>query len=313
MAKAKASIRRVHPASIANLFVRGILADIGQQLGGFSLEDWDDTLTFFKNRCAYTGQELAPANLDRDHAVPVNREYAGLHMHGNLVPASRAANNEKGSMTYEEFLRSSKPSLVCLDASQREANINRIHEFQCIHTQYQAQRNRLLDLPAYCQMQYDKVKALYETINGETNAWLVQRGVELLPAKDTIEVSELIDNEEELARRLPPAYATFVTKLGKTAQNKAFVVGLFNMLSQDGYLTDYVNQLLTKQYSKRLKSTVPVLAVDLVPTHNKIRHYPEPIRINDKVYYLSSQWTKPKRNVLLAWLTDEVFNLSHAV
>ena len=91
-----ASIRRVHPSSIANLFVRSILADIGELHGGFSRDHWQATLAAFGHRCAYTGRPLTEAETDRDHAVPLNRTSGGLHMYGNLLPACRQANNEKG-------------------------------------------------------------------------------------------------------------------------------------------------------------------------------------------------------------------------
>ena len=91
--------RKWNPGDASNVFVRVILSDAGALLGGLSDEEWDKTLGWFHGRCAYTGEELAQGQMDQDHAVPMNRAHCGLHLYGNVVPATRDANRERPAST----------------------------------------------------------------------------------------------------------------------------------------------------------------------------------------------------------------------
>lgn len=92
------------PGDVANIFVRYILTKVGVKAGGLTKTDWQSTLTKFGNCCAYTGQPM-DTTYDKDHAVPINRKHGGLHVYGNVLPASKLANSQKKGLRYDEFLR----------------------------------------------------------------------------------------------------------------------------------------------------------------------------------------------------------------
>ena len=96
--------RRTNPRDAANIFVRVILADAGALLGGFTEEEWERTVEYFGGRCAYTGADLAGGPVDRDHAIPLSRAHCGVHLFGNVLPATKAANSEKGGKHYADFV-----------------------------------------------------------------------------------------------------------------------------------------------------------------------------------------------------------------
>ena len=97
--------RKWNPGNAANIFVRVVLSEAGALLGGLTDEQWEETLRFFEHRCAYTGEPLTKDNTDQDHAIPMNREHCGLHLFGNVVPSTKAANNAKLSQHYEAFVQ----------------------------------------------------------------------------------------------------------------------------------------------------------------------------------------------------------------
>ena len=87
-----------------NTFVRVILSDAGTKLGGLTEPEWNRTLDFFAGRCAYTGETLLEGRTQRDHAVPMNRAHCGLHLYGNVVPATTESNRRKGDKHYRDFV-----------------------------------------------------------------------------------------------------------------------------------------------------------------------------------------------------------------
>lgn len=312
-----ASIRRVHPSSIANLFVRSILADIGELHGGFTRDHWQATLTAFSHRCAYTGRALSEAETDRDHAVPLNRTSGGLHMFGNLLPACRQANNEKGSLPFDVFLRSAPgrfASLNGLTPVQREANIERIEKFMetAGYQQAVAQRPELL---AYYEKKYSLLQELCAATRLETDA-LMQRmtpavvrplldEAEALPLEDDVQ-----DEEGDLTDRLPSAYRLIVSapankRIGKLAQ------ALFRQLFADGHIAPYLSALTSREYSiRRLGLYVPVLAAQREQVSGQYRYYADPLIFEGTQYFLGTEWNNSRRAVLLDWLTDEVFKVA---
>ena len=84
--------RKTNPGDAANAFVRVILSDAGAMLGGLTEYEWRRTLEWFDRRCAYTGQTLGEGEMERDHAIPMNRAQCGLHLYGKVVPATKEAN-----------------------------------------------------------------------------------------------------------------------------------------------------------------------------------------------------------------------------
>ena len=140
--------RRWNPGDAANSFVRVVLSDAGELLGGLSEDEWQRTLAFFDHRCAYTGETLG-AEVVRDHAVPVNRTHCGLHLYGNVLPTTRAANSEKGGRHWREFV----------EDPQRAAHI----EAFISQSEYEEKAKRLGGLQAYCETMYRVVDGMCRT------------------------------------------------------------------------------------------------------------------------------------------------------
>lgn len=135
----KKSYKRTHSATAANLFVRNLLCEISESLGGFSSKDWDEAKKFFGNSCAYTGVKGSKRKpLQKDHVVAHNRMYGGLHLRGNIVPCCSEANEQKLGKTLDEFFASNAPCLQHLSQEERERKKQRILEFQKItkYTEY---------------------------------------------------------------------------------------------------------------------------------------------------------------------------------
>ena len=126
----KKSIKRTHPADSANSFVRNLLCNIGEVLGGFSDSDLKKTRKYFNNCCPYTGCKLTAKNSVLDHVIPLNRANCGLHLYGNIVPSSRQANDGKHSKNFEEFLLSDSEIFDGIDMKVRKERIEKIKEFQ---------------------------------------------------------------------------------------------------------------------------------------------------------------------------------------
>ena len=138
--------RKWSPSDAANIFIRVILSDAGVMLGGLSDEQWLKTLEWFDGRCAYTDQLLAPESTDRDHAIPMNREHCGLHLYGNVLPATKDANQQKGSKHYREFVQD----------GERLERIEALFE----ESGYWDRIADLGDVQRYCEAQYQTIVAL---------------------------------------------------------------------------------------------------------------------------------------------------------
>lgn len=83
-----------------NLLVRNILSNLGAE--SFNKEDWDNTKTYFDNKCAYCGSEK---ELVIEHAVPINKASLGEHRLGNIVPSCKSCNSKKADKDYQTFLK----------------------------------------------------------------------------------------------------------------------------------------------------------------------------------------------------------------
>ena len=128
----KNSMKRTFPADAANIFVRNLLCDMSEELGGFKEHDWKKTLKYFDKRCAYTGIKLSEKKTVIDHLIAHNRQECGLHLYGNLIPATREANAAKSNKTFEDFLTNNTSILGDLDIDIRRERIAKIKEFQTI-------------------------------------------------------------------------------------------------------------------------------------------------------------------------------------
>ena len=145
-------IRSWNPGDAANAYVRTLLSEVGRLVGGITDEQWARTRAFFDGQCAYTGEPLSDADAIREHAVPINRRHCGVHAYGNVLPASKAANDAKGGKHYRDYL-----TTIVKD----EARLAKIEEF-VRESGYEARIEPFGDLRRYCEQQYRQVVALSE-------------------------------------------------------------------------------------------------------------------------------------------------------
>ena len=103
------TIKRTNPGDVANLFVRCMLSDISDMLGGFSEEELKKTVEYFDYKCPYTGQDISVEfHTDKwvlDHLIPHNRESCGLNLYGNIIVTTREINSKKAAKSFEDFIR----------------------------------------------------------------------------------------------------------------------------------------------------------------------------------------------------------------
>lgn len=145
--------KRQYSGDAANAFVRVLLSDAGELAGGpsggLSDDEWDKTLQYFDNRCAYSGEEITKESAEQEHAIPINKEHCGLHLYGNVLPATKQENRDKGSLHYRDFVH---------DAER----LRKIEDFMQ-EAGYHQRAEPFLGLRAYCQSQYEVIKALCKT------------------------------------------------------------------------------------------------------------------------------------------------------
>ena len=65
---------------------------------GLPMDEWSAVLDFFGHKCAYCGEETG---LEQEHIIPVNA--GGTFKIGNIVPACRKCNAQKGSKSVDEW------------------------------------------------------------------------------------------------------------------------------------------------------------------------------------------------------------------
>ena len=140
--------KKSNPSDAANALVRVILTDAGALLGGLTEPEWDATLRWFGGRCAYTGEALVDGQMERDHAVPMNRTHCGLHLYGNVMPSTPEANRAKSDKNYRDFV-DDPGRLKAIESFIRESGYwERVSVFG--------------DIKRYCEAQYRTVGALCE-------------------------------------------------------------------------------------------------------------------------------------------------------
>lgn len=146
-------VRKTNPGDAANAFVRCILSQAGTLLGGLTEDEWKRTLRRFDGQCAYTGAKLAKNELERDHAIPMNRTHCGLHLFGNVLPSTKSANRKKAGKHYREFLKDDPDRLDRIEGFVRDSN-------------YHERVAELGDLGRYCRAQYRMITGLC-TVNDD--------------------------------------------------------------------------------------------------------------------------------------------------
>ena len=178
---------KFHPGDAANAFVRVILSDAGEKLGGLTPTEWDDTFRWFGGRCAYTSDALVAGRMDRDHAIPMNRKHCGLHLYGNVLPATKEANQRKAGEHYRHFVED-RDRLEQIESFVRESGYwERVSVFG--------------DLQRYCEAQYRSIDALCR-VNQQYLASLLPEDLTGSEAtRKPVDFNRVIPRKEDTLRR----------------------------------------------------------------------------------------------------------------
>jgi len=183
----KNSMKRTFPADAANIFVRNLLCDMSEELGGFKEHDWKKTLKYFDKRCAYTGIKLSEKKTVIDHLIAHNRQECGLHLYGNLIPATREANAAKSNKTFEDFLTNNTSILGDLDIDIRRERIAKIKEFQTISGYFEKleKLKNIISLHDFVKFQYESIYQKVEENKREFSGYLKEQPLEnvTIPSK----------------------------------------------------------------------------------------------------------------------------------
>lgn len=111
-----------------NIAVRCFLNQFSKQFKYFDNYYRQKTVEYFDNKCPYTGIELTYSNSERDHVIPFNKEFCGLHVYGNILIVSKEANSQKGSKSLEEYLYGDQEKLEKIKKFIKESGYNEIHD-----------------------------------------------------------------------------------------------------------------------------------------------------------------------------------------
>ena len=131
--------RQHNPGDAASAFIRVLLSEAGRLAGGLTDSEWEDTMAHFDHCCAYTGEPLTNETTRQEHAIPINRESCGLHLYGNVVPATKEANRRKSSK-HKEFLKDDPHRLHRIEKFMENAGYHeRTRPFGEFHLFCQAQ------------------------------------------------------------------------------------------------------------------------------------------------------------------------------
>lgn len=244
----KKSFKRTYSADAANIFVRNLLCDVSEELGGFSEKDWSNTLRFFDHKCAYTGVSLSKKKIVQDHLIPHNREACGLNLYGNIVPTTKEANGAKSSKDYKDFILNNTSILGDLDESIRKQRIAKIEEFvaqskykekiNCIQSNLseyakshydsiQKQAKACKDKIASCidyedQAVIESINSNYKTIEDRINLWAskpytnVHKIIALAASDEKMSRDDLVDkiNKRNLSKNAYGAISSLMTNAG---------------------------------------------------------------------------------------------------
>lgn len=171
---------RMNPGDVANHLVRCMLADASEIIGSWTGADRERTLAYFDYRCAFTGGLYDQATFVWDHLVPHNKESCGLHTYGNLVPATREANNVKADRDFREFLRHDRIAIRDTSATDRDARIRKLEAFQS-ESGYHKLSENLGGLSTICMEQYERMKAICQENKEAVRAHLAPLSAQLNP------------------------------------------------------------------------------------------------------------------------------------
>ncbi|MCI5519265.1 MAG: hypothetical protein MR424_05415 [Treponema sp.] len=151
------TIKRTNPGDVANIFVRCMLSDISDILGGFSQLDLDLTVQYFDFKCPYTGEDISveyeTGKWVLDHLIPHNRESAGLSLLGNIIVTTKTTNAAKAAKPYEDFIRFETKGTE----EEKEARIQKIRNFQKDSGYFNKIKN-IGEIKELCKSEYDFIQ-----------------------------------------------------------------------------------------------------------------------------------------------------------
>lgn len=154
------SFKRTNPGDASNIFIRCFLSDISEILGGFTEKDWDTTIKYFNNKCAYTREEVENSEFIMDHIIPHNQDFCGLHLFGNIVPCTRKANSAKASKNYQDFIKFDHKVLTEKSETER---LEIIKSIECFRKEsgYDEKICKIEhDIKIYCRSQYKLISSM---------------------------------------------------------------------------------------------------------------------------------------------------------
>ena len=125
---------------VSNQAVRNILTELSKTIyGGITEQEMEDTMEIgFGWKCPYTGRDLKASGLAKDgtyatdHIYPQNRDWCGLNVKGNLVIVDKKANNAKGAMDVDTFMKTDSEFWddLGIDLPTRLKRLQLIKDFQ---------------------------------------------------------------------------------------------------------------------------------------------------------------------------------------
>lgn len=152
------TIKRTNPGDAANIFVRCMLSDISDLLGGFSREDLERTVEYFDYKCPYTGEDISVEYRTNkwvlDHLIPHNRESVGLNLYGNIIVTTKNTNAAKAAKNFEDFIRFETNGTP----EEKELRIKKIRNFQKESGYFDKVKN-IDEIKELCQKEYDFIQS----------------------------------------------------------------------------------------------------------------------------------------------------------
>lgn len=298
------TIKRTNPGDAANIFVRCMLSDISDLLGGFSEEDLDRTVEYFDYKCPYTGEDISveykTGKWVLDHLIPHNRKSVGLNLYGNLIVTTKSTNTAKAAKSFEDFIRFGTKGTD----EEKEKRIKKIRKFQ-EESGYFGRVQNVDEIKELCRKEYDLIqKKLKEHLNDyKSIVGMKNDNVESRP-KRVFEVNskQIIGNQQ------PINHMSFnELKIGEIAKKVLIPV------LESGKVSDYVvERLQDLSYSKQFFGiNYPLLrkARDKYEAKPK-RYYANASLINGNYYFICSEWYEGPANndrpYLIKWLEDYI-------
>lgn len=173
--KSRPTVKRTQSGDAANIFIRCMLSDISDMLGGCSAEEIDQTVRYFDYKCPYTGQNIRTEYEENrwslDHLMPHNRESCGLNLYGNIIATTDTVHIKKGAKDFKDFIKNDT------DGSDEEKaqRIKKIEQFQQESGYFQKIKNTD-EIKALCKEQYDFIQEQLKNLKSEYMNLLSIRG-----------------------------------------------------------------------------------------------------------------------------------------